>query len=220
MHTFSLSIWAAQADGPVQPSLHNETLSQRKRKEKNLCVSPYMWVWVCAHKCRTPQKPEVLDSLELELQEILSHLTECWETELGTTVRAVCVLTHWAMSPVSWFSLKKKKNSIYIYLCFYEHFYVLRYAMKSGDSLRESCGSWRSNSGLNSGHKVWATSFLISWPVLPNPVILFKNYFMHNYSRSINLSRKWLWSKTVIKSIIQNVSYKVECPVHVCWVIS
>lgn len=179
-----------------------------------------MWVWVCAHKCRTPQKPEVLDSRELELQEILSHLTECWETELGTTVRAVCVLTHWAMSPVSWFSFKKKKTqktqptftcaSMSTFMCCNVH-------MKSGDSLKESCGSWRSNSGLNSGHKVWATRFLISWPVLPNPVILFKNYFMHNYNRSINLSRKWLWTKTIIKSIIQNVSYKVECPVHVCW---
>lgn len=40
MHTFSLCTWEAQVDGPVQPSLHNETLSQRKRKEKNLCVSP------------------------------------------------------------------------------------------------------------------------------------------------------------------------------------
>lgn len=40
MHTFSLSIWAAQADGPVQPSLHNETLSQRKRKE--ICVCPHI----------------------------------------------------------------------------------------------------------------------------------------------------------------------------------
>lgn len=187
-----------------------------------MCVSPYMWVWVCAHKCRTPQKPEVLDSLELEL-EILSHLTECWETELGTTVRAVCVLTHWAMSPVSWFSLKKKKPKklnlhllvlLWALLCA-ATCYEVRWQLE-----RESCGSWRSNSGLNSGHKVWATSFLISWPVLPNPVILFKNYFMHNYSRSINLSRKWLWSKTIIKSIIQNVSYKVECPVHVCWVIS
>lgn len=43
IHTFSLSSWEAEADGLVQPSLPNETLSpERKKKVLIMCVSLYV----------------------------------------------------------------------------------------------------------------------------------------------------------------------------------
>lgn len=83
----------------------------KEKKRENLCVCPHMWMWVCAHECRSPQKPEVLDSLELELQVILSHLT--WVLGNRTWDHCKSSMCSYPLSHVVsslMIFLKKKKN--------------------------------------------------------------------------------------------------------------
>lgn len=47
MNAFNLSTWEAEADGPVQSCLHNETLSQRKTKEKISFMHVSLYVGMC-----------------------------------------------------------------------------------------------------------------------------------------------------------------------------
>lgn len=54
---------------------------------------------VCVCECRCLQRPEVLDLLVWELQEIVSPLTWPLGTELESSGEAACSLNHGATSP-------------------------------------------------------------------------------------------------------------------------
>lgn len=51
-----------------------------------LCVRVCVRMWVCAHSCRYPWKPETSDPLEMELQKVVSCLTWVLGTELESPV--------------------------------------------------------------------------------------------------------------------------------------
>jgi hypothetical protein len=65
----------------------------------SVCLSACLpaCLWVCAYECKYLQKPEALDHLEWEPQEVVSCLTWVLGTELRASGRAPSVLNHLAL---------------------------------------------------------------------------------------------------------------------------
>lgn len=72
----------------IQPMLNENHYLTFSFLIKNMCLL----LGVCAWRHGCLQKPEVLGSLELELQVVVSQQTWVWGIELGSSTGAVCTL--------------------------------------------------------------------------------------------------------------------------------
>ena len=69
-----------------------------KIKKKKLCVGGCVYACICALKCGCPVRPEASELLEQESRVVVSSLMWVLRTVPGSSVRAVCTLTPWAIS--------------------------------------------------------------------------------------------------------------------------
>ena len=51
-----------------------------------VCVCVYVCMWLCAYECKHPQRPEALDTLELELQVVVICLMQVLRTCLRISI--------------------------------------------------------------------------------------------------------------------------------------
>lgn len=138
----------------------------------------YSWVLVCAYKWRVLRRSESLNPRELELQEIISCLIECWRLKLQFSVRTEKPLNQWVTMPVLLLIFESEINAYTWTVNYFCHVSCLNYSVE-----------WQHRSHQRARHP--------KIPVLRTPWECDVNSLFH---RDYELYGKAAWQLTVVRT--------------------